>query len=76
LSSCGTTPHCARAAFVGDRLRREHLHRRRLAGAIGAEQADARPLGDVEIETGDGGDLPVALDHAAQTNGESLRHDP
>ncbi len=37
-------------ALVGDRLRGEHLHRRRLAGAVGPEQADARPLGDVEVE--------------------------
>ena len=32
-------------ALVGDRLRRQHAHRRRLAGAVGSEQADARPLG-------------------------------
>jgi hypothetical protein len=63
-------------ALVGDRLRGEHLHRRRLAGAVGAEQADARPLGDVEIEAGHGDDLPVALDDAAQADGEPLGHDP
>ena len=61
-------------ALVGDRLRGEHLHRRRLARAVGAEQADARPLGDVEVEAGDGGDLPVALDDAAQADGETLGH--
>ena len=61
-------------ALVGDRLRREHLHRRRLAGAVGAEQADARPLGDVEVEAGDGGDLPVALDDPAQADGKTPGH--
>ena len=44
-------------ALVGDRLRGEHAHRRRLAGAVRAEQADARPLRDVEVEAVDGGDL-------------------
>ncbi len=69
-------PEDLELALVGDRLRGEHLHRRRLAGAVGAEQADARPLGDVEVEAGDGGDLPVALDDAAQADGGTPGHDP
>ena len=38
-------------ALVGDRLRGQHPHRRRLARAVRPEQADARPLGHVEVET-------------------------
>ena len=34
-------------ARVRDDLRGQHLHRRRLAGAVGPEQPDARALGDV-----------------------------
>ena len=46
-------------ALVGDRLRGQQPHRRRLAGAVRPEQADARALGDVEVETVDRGDLTV-----------------
>ena len=53
-------------ALVGDHLRRERLHRRRLAGAVRAEQADARPERDVEVEAVDRGDRPEALDDPAQ----------
>ena len=85
LSSCGTTPHCARAdlrlagqleaehlelALVGDRLRGEQPHRRRLPRAVRPEQADARALRHVEVEPVDGGDRAVALDDAAQADGE------
>jgi hypothetical protein len=52
-------------ALVGDRLRSQQSHRRRLPGPVGAEQADARALRHVEIEPVDGGDRPVALDDAA-----------
>jgi len=34
---------------------RQHLDRRRLAGAVRPEQPDAGPLGDVEVEAGPGG---------------------
>ena len=57
-------------AGVGDRLRGQHLHRRRLAGAVGAEQADARALGHVEVEAVDGEDVAVVLDDLAQADGE------
>ena len=57
-------------ALVGDRLRGEQPHRRRLAGAVGPEQADAGALGQVEVESGDRGHGPVALDDAAQADGE------
>ena len=57
-------------ALVGDRLRGEEPHRRRLARAVRAEQADARALGHVEVEAVDGGDRAVALDDAAQADGE------
>ncbi len=57
-------------ALVGDRLRGQQAHRRRLAGAVRAEQADARALGHVEIESVDGGDLAVALDDTAEPDRE------
>ena len=87
----GTTPHCARAclespgtskpstldlARVGDRLRGEHLHRRRLAGAVRPEQADAGALGHVEVEPVDRGDVAEALGHAPEPDGERFRHVP
>ena len=56
-------------ALVGDRLRREELHRGALAGAVRAEEADARSLGDVEVEAVDGGDRAEALDDAAEADG-------
>ena len=56
-------------ALVGDRLRGQHPHRRRLARAVGAEQADAGALGHFEVEVVDGGDRAVALDDAAQAEG-------
>src|SRR5262249_1188306 len=63
-------------ALVGDRLRGEQPHRRRLAGAVGAEQADARPDGNVEVEPVDGDDVSVVLEDAAQANRELLPHAP
>ena len=55
-------------ALVGDRLRGQEPHRRRLAGAVRPEQADAGALGHVEIEAVDGRDLAVALDDAAEAD--------
>ena len=43
-------------ALVGDRLAGEQPHRRRLAGAVRAEQAEADALGHVEVEPVDRGD--------------------
>jgi hypothetical protein len=57
-------------ALVGDRLAGEHLHRRRLAGAVGAEQADARPHREIEVEPVDRSDLAEALDDAPQPDGQ------
>ena len=57
-------------AFVRDRLRGEQAHGRRLARAVGPEQADAGALRDVEVEPVDRRDRPVALDDAAQADGE------
>ena len=61
-------------ALVGDRLRGQHLHRRRLAGAVGAEQADARALGHVEVEPVDGDDGPVGLAYPAETDDRTALH--
>ena len=61
-------------ALVGDRLGRQQAHGRGLARAVGPEQADARALGHVQVEPVDGGDRPVALDDAAQADGELLAH--
>ena len=63
-------PEQLELALVGDRLRGQQPHRRRLAGAVRAEQAHARALGHVEIEAVDGRDLAVALDDAAQPDRE------
>ncbi len=56
-------------ALVGDRLRGEQAHGRRLARPVGAEQADARPLGDVEVEVIDCREVAEALDDVAQAEG-------
>ena len=39
----------------------EHLDRRRLAGAVRAEQAEDLALLDLEVDPADGLDLPVGL---------------
>ena len=39
---------------VGHRERRDDPQRRRLAGAVGAEQAEDRPPGDLEVDAGEG----------------------
>jgi len=57
-------------ALVGDRLARQHAHRRRLARAVGPEQADARARWYVEVEPGDSGDLAVVLDDTVQSDCE------
>jgi lipooligosaccharide transport system ATP-binding protein len=61
-------------ALVGDRLGGQQLHRRRLAGAVGPEQADARALGHVEVEAVHRGDRPEALDDSAQADGGTPVH--
>src|SRR5581483_2717179 len=57
-------------ALVRDRLGGQELHRRRLAGAVRAEEADARAVRDVEVEAVDRGDRPVALHRAADPDRE------
>jgi hypothetical protein len=52
-------------ALGRQRLRRQRPHGRRLAGAVGAEQAEADAGRHLEVEPVDGGDLAVALDRAA-----------
>ena len=61
-------------ALVGDRLRREQAHRRGLAGAVRPEQADARPVGNVEVEAVHRGDRAIALDGSAEPDGELAAH--
>jgi hypothetical protein len=51
-------------ALVGDGLRRQHLHGGRLAGAVGAEETDARPSRHLQVEPVDGRDRPEALGDA------------
>ena len=62
-------------ALVRDRLRGEEAHRRRLAGAVGPEQADARAFGHVEVEAVHGRDGAVALHHAPQSDRQPVAHD-
>ena len=56
----------AQLARVGDRLAGEQPHRRRLAGAVGPEQAEADALGHLEVEPVDRRDRAEALDRAAE----------
>ncbi len=56
----------AQFAGVGQRLTGQQPHRRRLAGAVGAEQAEADALGHVEVEAVDRRDRAEPLHHAAQ----------
>jgi hypothetical protein len=63
-------------ALVGNRLRGEEAHRRRLAGAVRPEESHARAEGDVEVEMVDRGDFAVALDGPAQPDGELVAHAP
>ncbi len=53
-------------AGVGDRLAGEQPHRRRLAGAVRAEQAEADALGHLQVEPVDRRDRAEALDNAAE----------
>ena len=50
-----------RVARVGGEQRREDAHGGRLAGAVGAEQAEDRPGRDLEIDAVEGGDVAEAL---------------
>ena len=52
-------------ALVGRGQPFEDLDGRRLAGAVGAEQAEALAAADLEIEAVDGDDVAEALDQAA-----------
>ena len=53
-------------ALVGERLRGQHAHGRRLSRAVGAEQAEADAGRRLEIQAIDGLDRAEALRHAAQ----------
>jgi hypothetical protein len=53
-------------ALIRDHLCRQRLHRRRLASTVGAEQPDAPPQRDVQVETVDSGDRSESLDHPAE----------
>jgi hypothetical protein len=55
-------------ARVRDHLRGERLHGRRLARAVGAEQADAGAERDLEVEAVHGRDRPEALHESAQAD--------
>jgi hypothetical protein len=61
-------------SLVGDRLRREEPHGRRLARAVRAEQPDARAEGHLEVEVVDGGDRAVALHHPAHADRKLVGH--
>ena len=52
------------AAAVGHQQRGQDPHRRRLAGPVGAEQAEDGALGDGEVEAAQGFDLLVVLHQA------------
>ena len=54
---------------VGSQQRREHLHERRLAGAVGAEQAEHGPGLDGQVEAVERDDVPEGLAHALGVDG-------
>ena len=60
----------ARAAAVGRQQRAEHRDRRRLAGAVGAEEAERLAGGDVEVDAAHRLDVAEALDQPAHLDGE------
>ena len=62
-------PRISISPSSGMRLRREQAHRRRLAGAVGAEQADAGAFGHLEVEVVDGGQRAETLDDALEAKG-------
>src|SRR3712207_7171780 len=64
-------PYTTLFRSVGHGLAGEHPHRRGLAGAVRAEQADARALRHLEVEAVDRGDRAVALDDAAEGYGRA-----
>src|SRR5207249_705970 len=55
-----------RPAGVGWERAREHVEQRRLAAAVGADEADARARRDDEIEVGDETPATERLGHAAR----------
>ena len=61
----GVEPGDADRAGVGGAQALDHLQGRRLSGAVGAEDAEDLPLGDEQVDAGDGGEAAVALDEAA-----------
>ena len=61
-------------AFVGCGQAFEDLDRRRLAGAVWAEQAEALAAAHFEVEAADGDDVGVALDETVTADGEAT-HD-
>ena len=65
-------------ALVGDRLGRQHLHGRRLAGAVRSQEPDAGARRHVQLEAVDRGDRAEALRHAPQSdrNVGVACHDP
>ena len=61
-----TMPEHLDRAAVGHGLAGEDPHRRRLAGAVGPEQAVAEPRRHLEVESVDGAHVAKSLDHAVQ----------
>jgi hypothetical protein len=59
----------ARVARGGSRERAEHVDRRALAGAVGAEEAEDLAAGDGERNAADGLDLAVRLDELVDLDG-------
>ena len=64
-------PEYLRAPRVRREQGREHAHERGLAGAVGPEQAEDRPLGDLEVDPAQRQGLAEALDDALDGNGGS-----
>jgi hypothetical protein len=61
----------SRPARVRLEQRGQDTDERRLAGPVGAEQRKDRPLGDLEVDPGEGCRRTEALDKTLDTNGWS-----
>ena len=68
-------PRHRRPAAVGQRKRRQHAHRCRLAGAVGAEQPEQRSRLDREVHPGEGLGFAVPLGQRLDFD-HDLAHEP
>ena len=79
-TATGVVPERVDVALVGVGEPLEDLDRRGLTGAVRPQEAETLAPENLQVETVDGDDVPVALDEARAANGVGrhgmiLRHD-